>query len=337
MKATHRLDYFERLCAQAAQCCPQRLALNRGGVRFLFHYSSPEFTESLLSAIHHWSTQPQQPCELEAVIYLWEGRSSGQSPPAPPAEWFEPAARGEVLGWTEPPVLACQNPQFGLASLWNQESAVGIFWCKDHRSLPAYERASPLRPLFHWIFARVSGQLCHGAVVGKNGRGLMLIGKGGSGKSTTSLLCLSRGWQYCGDDYVLVQGERAISLYGTAKLVERACPRFQAMAHRQERARDGTGKGKVVIWLDSSRITPELSLQCLVVASVSPQGTTSLESCSEAVALQALAPTTMLQLPAAGQASWKRLGRIVSGRPCYRLWLGQQPEEILRQLDALVD
>ena len=59
--------------------------------------------------------------------------------------------------------------------------------------------------------------------------GVLIAGKSGSGKSTTTLACLTSGLLYAGDDYVLadVAAEPYVhSLYSTAKLVPDNCDRF---------------------------------------------------------------------------------------------------------------
>ena len=44
----------------------------------------------------------------------------------------------------------------------------------------------------------------HAAAVGQMGSGALLVGKGGSGKSTSALGSLASGWRYIGDDYCLL-------------------------------------------------------------------------------------------------------------------------------------
>src|SRR5207237_110630 len=47
----------------------------------------------------------------------------------------------------------------------------------------------------------------HAAAVGNDGRGVLVVGPGRSGKSTTALACLAAGFDYAGDDYVVVSSE----------------------------------------------------------------------------------------------------------------------------------
>ena len=66
-------------------------------------------------------------------------------------------------------------------------------------------------------------QLVHSGAVGIGGQGVLLTGIGGSGQSTTCLLCLEAGLDFAGDDYTafeLVGGSsaRVHSLYSSAKV-----------------------------------------------------------------------------------------------------------------------
>ena len=77
--------------------------------------------------------------------------------------------------------------------------------------------------------------MVHAASVGSSTGGALLIGKGGSGKSTAALACLSSSLMYAGDDYCLVTAEpspAAYCLYNTAKLKKDTdLERFPHLAH----------------------------------------------------------------------------------------------------------
>ena len=54
------------------------------------------------------------------------------------------------------------------------------------------------------------------------------------------------------------------------------------------------------------------------------------------IALAALAPSSILQVPGAGQASFSKMRRLVTGLPCYSLQLGKQSERVPGMLEALL-
>ena len=50
-------------------------------------------------------------------------------------------------------------------------------------------------------------QVVHAASVGTKDGAVLIVGKGGSGKSTSALACLNAGMYYLGDDYTLISND----------------------------------------------------------------------------------------------------------------------------------
>lgn len=85
-----------------------------------------------------------------------------------------------------------------------------LFW-RD-RTLCATTRPESLLAVAEWYIMfdwadRLSENclVCHAAVVEQNGRALLLVGKGGAGKSTLALALVRRGFRYLGDEFAIVQ------------------------------------------------------------------------------------------------------------------------------------
>ena len=82
--------------------------------------------------------------------------------------------------------------------MWDRHSRRALYWVRRASDLPFWEIASPFRILFHWWAQSWGGQVAHAAAVGVNGRGVLLAGKSGSGKSTAALACLRQGMDFRG-------------------------------------------------------------------------------------------------------------------------------------------
>ena len=83
------------------------------------------------------------------------------------------------------------------------------------------ERGAPFRLVFHWMGSPRGRVLAHAGAVGLDGAGVLLVGPGGVGKSSTSLACAEAGFDYAADDYCLVSAEptpTAFCLYATGKV-----------------------------------------------------------------------------------------------------------------------
>ena len=107
-------------------------------------------------------------------------------------------------------------------STCDRRAGSAVFWAFDAERLTWSERANPLRVIFHWALTAPGSRLGHAGAVGTEGGGILVAGPSGAGKSTVTMACLSAGFDFAGDDHVLLtfreDGVVAHALYGTAKL-----------------------------------------------------------------------------------------------------------------------
>ncbi|MBF0624165.1 MAG: hypothetical protein HQL82_05100 [Magnetococcales bacterium] len=61
----------------------------------------------------------------------------------------------------------------------------------------------------HWLMAHQGGLLLHGALLAREGRGILFAGRRGFGKTHTTLELLRRGWDYLADDKLFLHGGEA--------------------------------------------------------------------------------------------------------------------------------
>jgi len=185
----------------------------------------------------------------------------------------------------------------------------------------------------------------HAAGVGAADAGVLLAGKGGSGKSSTALRCLDAGMRYLGDDYCMFSVgavPQAFSLYNTGKLngtedLQRL-PRFAPMVVENPNA---LADEKLMMFLQP-HFPEQMALSFPIVALLVPQVTgaavTTITEISAGAALTALAPTTLLQRPGAAGAALSAMGELVRSVSCYELRLGAEgadaPDVIANLLDA---
>lgn len=96
------------------------------------------------------------------------------------------------------------------ARVWrffDTRSRVGVQWAASPDDLPPWDGSAPLRQHLHWLLDESGVRLAHAATLGWRDRGVVLFGKGGAGKSGTTLAGLAAGLSTVGDDYVaLVDG-----------------------------------------------------------------------------------------------------------------------------------
>lgn len=293
-------------------------------------FSTMSAAQALLPALAWSSAASSAPATLR--IWVIDGRKHRFGLPQAPWSARNIGAHGVITGFNDARYSAVVTAGARVLSLLDLERGEAVFWAADLEAIPVWERAAPLRALLQIWSAAAGLALAHAGAVGRNGRGVLIVGRGGSGKSTTALACLAAGFDYAGDDYVLLSeqpggGPRAHRIYSTAKLepghLQRLPPFFDGAGTQ-------SGRDKIALYLApefGSQLAVSLALQAVVLPRVAG-GTTRLERCSAGAALLALAPSTLLQAPARDASQFRRLAKLIAPLPAYRLLLGEDIEHI---------
>jgi hypothetical protein len=98
---------------------------------------------------------------------------------------------------------------------------VALSWVDDVTHLPAYARHRPLAEILSAWCPTQGLLVLHAAAVGDADGVVLLVGNGGSGKSTTAVLCAQSGFGFLADDFCLLDpGPQSWvhSIHRTAKL-----------------------------------------------------------------------------------------------------------------------
>lgn len=245
--------------------------------------------------------------------------------------------RGELQGFHSEKIAAIYHPGPDVLSVVDADHGQAYFLKRDNSPFPYWEIGSPFRYILHSWFAARDQQFVHGAAVGTGECGVVLAGKGGAGKSTTSLLCAKAGLLYAGDDYCLVDPQLGYvhSLYNTGKLggpedLERL-PDLTGLSCNADGFEHG-GKDKGVFFIPEiwpGRLSSGFPIRAILVPRISGRDRdTRLEECGPADALMAMLASTVAQLPLAMQADCDRLARLAEKIPAYILHVGTDLEQI---------
>ncbi len=340
-------SYFEET-ARAAGGSEDR-DFQMAGHRVRLRFAGPAWTESLTRGLSHLVLNAQPDSAGAALtVHIWDGSTSeplgllGFFLRSLTLNW--PAflnARGQITDLHSEPLVALYHPGPDLLSVTDTTSGSAYFWKRDASPLPYYEAGSPMRSLLHAWLRRRGCQFVHAAAVGRPKGGVLLAGKGGSGKSTTAVACLNSDLQYAGDDYCLVSiTNRVHSLYNTAKLCGELdldrFPKIKAQVWNQER-QDGD---KATVFLQDhypEKLIRDFPLQAILLPHITGQSKTWIEPCRPSDALLALAPTTLAQLPASGALDMQQMSQVTRSVPTYRLHLGSVIEAIPQVIEQFLD
>jgi|GEM_PF-547150 len=280
--------------------------------------------------------------EVDASVVIWDGAATGVAPPPPSWGGDGWAQRGELADLCRDGYLAAFHEDAGYLAMYDRARRRMVVWVRDAARLPRYEWAAPLRGPLSWPLADGGAQLAHAAAVGTADGVALLAGAGGSGKSTTAALCLERGLDFLGDDYVVVTGEgdaaRAHTLYTTAKLTEDALdrvPSFRALVDGPGTA-DDKAMASLADHFPAARLPAARPIRAIVLPRVGGGRDTSSRPATGAEALRALAPTTLFQLPGAGRDAFRRLAGLARTLPVVALRLGTDLDQIPDAVRAIL-
>ncbi len=273
------------------------------------------------------------PNELEAdfTVCAWDATATPMlSPPWSEADY---GARGEIQGFNTAPFRTAFDHATTSFNMIDEERRLALFWTRNAAALPSYAAASPLRIILSWWSEICDCVLIHGGAVGHETGGILLAGAGGSGKSTTALLCLQAGWKYLADDYCILNPAapfRVFSLYNSAKIDQQLLRDVRPLKALKQ-SKPLMHGDKELLFLDEThrdQIARTADCRMLLLPRVTGQNQTTIEPASPGEALRALAPTSLFQLAGAGAAAFARLSRLVQQIPIRRLNLGADFEHI---------
>ena len=162
-----------------------------------------------------------------------------------------------------------------------------------------------------------------------------------SGKSTTALTCLESNLSYVGDDYTLLgldPGPVVHSLYNSAKLNNDHVQRFPALLPKIVNT-DRLTEEKALLFVNEhypSKVATRLPIRAILLPRVTGLVETRLKRVSVAMALASLAPSTIFQLPRAGNEAFKFLAAFARRVPCFSFKVGTDLSAIPPVIEGLL-
>jgi len=279
----------------------------------------------LVSGLAHpvITSEGEPGCEIR----LWDSESTGVQLPPPPRPWKDFTERGNIWGFDSSRYRSAYQWGEGSVNVMDRDTRQAVFWVPSHQQLPAWVLASPLRSILHWWMELNGRQLVHGAGVGAGDCGVLIPGRGGSGKSSTSLACLLDGMDFIADDYLALALDpepRMYQLYSTAKLDPRDLELHPELAARCRAVRHPSFD-KVVLFLEDGyggQFRESLTLKLVLKPEISGIPATILGLAEAADVERALASETIAHLPHVGPRTVELLRRVSREIPRATVHLG---------------
>jgi hypothetical protein len=296
------------------------------------------------AAVAHLRSTAAAPPRL--TIDLWDAAKSGEAGPPAPAN--EPSGRvwtlADGLFAASADARVVCHQLFGSVVWLDRRAEKIVGWFPSAATLSLHERAKPLQTLLALWASDRGLQAVHAALVARDGRGILVPGHSGSGKSTVAVACLTAGWTYVGDDWVCV-GRAANDayvghgLYCSAFLDPLHAMRFPHLL-RHAIAPTHAFERKWLLML-SRVVGADLGGSATVRAIVLPRVVDGAggrhRRASKSEALLMLAPSTVFAMrPRASRAGVERLFEFVQQLPAYWLEIGSDLDAIPDAIDRIL-
>ncbi len=234
-------------------------------------------------------------------------------------------------------VFAQYDPDRRFWWLLDRDAGFGALWATDISALPDWERVAPFRLLAHWALLATEFAVVHAGAVQTGDLALLLVGPGGSGKSTTVVSAALAGLPVFGDDLVTIGLDRArfvvMAMHDAVKIAPDS-PVYRMLATSGDGGHPASGKS---VFRLSNVARQPLGAPCPVGALLAVEvgrGTRSeVVPESPSAMLKALAPSTVFLLRGGEHDTIRKVSRIVRSLPCFRLRVGPDPREVASLLD----
>jgi hypothetical protein len=277
----------------------------------------------------------------QLIINLWDKESTGIGVDDPPWRSEVPHHLGLIKSFTTDQYFTLQQPGSGAIYMFDKTRSTAYYHVLRKRDIPFWESDFPLRMVFHWFFKDTPLQPVHSAAVGTENGGVLLIGKGGSGKSTTTLSCLNSPLKIAGDDYVLLDSENhvAYSLFSLSKLTQSSIDLLQEHSlNKVIRQPEIEGKFRLSLFDQfPESLIKSIPIKAILLPTLGDYTSTKIVPTSQAQAMIELAPTTLFQLPGLREHAFMKMARFVRQVPAFNLQLSSDIKNLPVIIESFIN
>jgi len=315
-----------------------------GDFIFRLLFAGEALVPHLTPALEHLRV-PEAPPQTEGkslTLHLFDTASTGI--PLQDLPWKKTLPHTENERWVyqdEERRAIFQEGEKSLQALY-PKTGEAFFWVPDANEIPYWVTGAPLYILFHWFLGDRGMKLIHGGAISGEKGAVLLVGKGGSGKSTSVLSCLGSDLRYLSDDYCLLSSEEpptVFSLYNSAKVTTKDIDKFPELIPGFRRRPDIISPDKTLFLLHRhapSVLQKEAPLRAIFLPKITGSEKTTLVPLSPAKALLGLAPSTLFQLPGSEGEAFQLMASLVKKIPTFELRVGTNLQDIPKVISAFL-
>jgi hypothetical protein len=210
----------------------------------------------------------------------------------------------------------------GYVTAIDRHAGRGLVWFTKPDRIASWHIARPLMHAIKGASLRTPWTPIHAASVAREGSAILIVGQSGAGKTSIAMTCASRGWDYLGDDAVIVRAgpARVGSLYSSARLREDTFRHYPEAMGACLGVSDDAGELKAEV--DMALLRPpagEAEIKAIVVPQPTDWTEFRLAPLGRADTLRKLMESTRQSMLGDEAVAFSKLAALVSQVPCYAL------------------
>lgn len=229
----------------------------------------------------------------------------------------------------------------GNLTLVDRRQHRALLWYPSASEIASWEFSRPFLSSIHALMLPTAWTPVHGAVVAKGNAAILIVGRGGAGKTTTALVCAEAGWDYLSDDYVLIGGTpcRACGIYRSARVREDMFARLprSMLAVTNVSTDDGEVRAEVDVGRVGRVGLDDPHIRAIVLPRRTGAAKASLDAIRPSQALSALAGPTSIGLAGGQAAIFQKVTSLLKSVPCYIFEPGPRIADVPAVLAPLVN
>jgi len=222
------------------------------------------------------------------------------------------------------------------------DAGVGVQLARSSNDLPAWHAGAPLRQHLHWLLRARGQRLAHAASLGRTGRGILLLGHGGAGKSGSTLAGLAVGLQTVGDDYLALGGLMPPVARPLFRVIKQDRAGLARIAKLPEYAASLPENWKNKVEVDPTEIFPNcfadmLEICAIVLPRIVHAPRPVLTEVGGGEAMRALMRSNLFQFPGEPEDGVEYYAALLRHLPIYRLELSDSAADSGATLADFID
>ena len=150
-------------------------------------------------------------------FYVWDSSFPDKLPDINWASAFIESNKPIPFILTDPFRILFDRGQ-GMIFVYNTQTKIGAVWMRDHSQVDVRCCVAPFRVILSWMADDFNGEIVHASAVQLAGKGALISGSSGSGKSSLAIFGAMNGDKILSDDAVLVENGIAHAIYSRAKI-----------------------------------------------------------------------------------------------------------------------